>query len=115
MILAQAIPPSSSPLELTVAVTAVIGGVVAILGGLLALFSYFATRREVDKMDDRISTLEGTLPPMERRINANGELRAVKIHNRMNRLSDGLHIIAGRLGCNLPKEIPGEDDAPQID
>jgi hypothetical protein len=86
-----------------------VAAVIAVVGGLLALICFFATRREVDKMDDRITKIEDALPPMERRIEQAGEKRAEKIHYRINRVSDGVARIAGHLGVKVPKPDVDEE------
>jgi cell division protein FtsL len=66
---------------------------------LLAIAAYFATRREVDDLKERMDKLEADLDD-----------KTSKIHNRVNRLLAGQMLIAGRVGCELTehKERLGE-------
>jgi hypothetical protein len=59
-----------------------INGAASIVG----IFQLFATRREVDKLDDRIGELEKNAPKDKEDLIAAGERRSFVIHNRINPL-----------------------------
>jgi hypothetical protein len=53
---------------------------------VIGILQSFATRREVDKLDDRIGTLETNAPKDKEDVIAAGERRSFVIHNRINPL-----------------------------
>lgn len=53
---------------------------------VIGIFQLFATRREVDKLDGRISDLETRAPKDKEDLIAAGERRSFVIHNRINPL-----------------------------
>lgn len=82
-----------------------VGACAACLGSLL---SYFATRREVDRLDIRVANIEAELPEMERRLDGKGEARASRIHKRIDRVGNLCLRIAGKL--NVASEPEATDD-----
>lgn len=59
---------------------------------LISIASYFATRREVEDLKERVEKLETDLDD-----------KTSKIHKRVNRLLAGQMLIAGRMGCALDR------------
>ncbi|MDE2105328.1 MAG: hypothetical protein KGL39_49335 [Patescibacteria group bacterium] len=87
MILAQATSPSNSELGLFVVCAAAFIGLIATL---ISIASYFATRREVDDLKERVTNIEELM-----------EKRTEKLHRRINRLLAGQMLIAGQVGVAL--------------
>jgi hypothetical protein len=81
--------PASDALGIFVLCAAVIVGLAA---SLISIASYFATRREVDDLKDRVVIIENLL-----------EKRTEKLHRRINRLLAGQMLIAGKVGVALDK------------
>lgn len=79
----------------------------AVVGAILAIGSYFATRREVDRLDERVTKIEDNIVAMELRLQGGGEKRAVLIHKRINRVDRAVSRIAGKLGVY---EEPADDE-----
>jgi len=79
--------PSNSQIGLFVVCAAILIGLVATL---ISIAGYFATRREVDDLKDRVGTLEDLM-----------EKRTEKLHRRINRLLAGQMLIAGQVGVAL--------------
>lgn len=70
-------------------------GLAAVLGfaaTMISIASYFATRREVEDLKERVGKLETDL-----------DEKTGKIHNRVNRLLAGQMLIAGRMGVSLDR------------
>jgi len=65
---------------------------VGLVGALISVASYFATRREVDDLKERVGIIESLL-----------EKRTEKLHRRINRLLAGQMLIAGKVGVALDK------------
>jgi hypothetical protein len=72
---------------------------IALIGSAIGIGSYFATRRELDKLETRVTHLEEKLSG-----------RVGKLHARINRLLAGQMIIAGKLGVTVEhmKDIESE-------
>ena len=89
MMLAQAATTGATNNEigLFVVCAAVVFGLV---GALVSVASYFATRREVDDLKDRVATIEDLM-----------EKRTEKLHKRINRLLAGQMLIAGQVGVTI--------------
>ena len=68
------------------------GVVIGLIASLISVASYFATRREVDDLKDRVVIIESLL-----------EKRTEKLHRRINRLLAGQMLIAGKVGVALDK------------
>ena len=66
------------------------GVVIGLIVSLVSIASYFATRREVDDLKDRVVIIENLL-----------EKRTEKLHRRINRLLAGQMLIAGKVGVAL--------------
>jgi len=66
------------------------GVIVGLIASLISIASYFATRREVDDLKDRVVIIENLL-----------EKRTEKLHRRINRLLAGQMLIAGKVGVAL--------------
>ncbi len=79
--------PSNSQIGLFVVCAAILIGLVATL---ISIAGYFATRREVDDLKDRVGALENLM-----------ETRTEKLHRRINRLLAGQMLIAGQVGVAL--------------
>jgi F0F1-type ATP synthase membrane subunit b/b' len=82
----------------------VMAGAVACLAAVMAIVSYFATRREVDSIEGRVTKIEDQLKETERRLDEKAEKRAVHLHNRVNHINSGINRIAGKLGLQLSNE-----------
>ena len=63
---------------------------VGLIATLLSIATYFATRREVEDLKERVDKIEADL-----------DEKTSKIHKRVNRLLAGQMLIAGRMGCAL--------------
>lgn len=97
MILADVIqPPSPNDIGIFVLCGALLIGLVATL---IAIASYFATRREVDDLKERMTNVEELM-----------ERRTEKLHKRINRLLAGQMLIAGKVGVALDKHQNQMDD-----
>jgi hypothetical protein len=68
------------------------GVIIGLIASLISIASYFATRREVDDLKDRVVIIENLL-----------EKRTEKLHRRINRLLAGQMLIAGKVGVALDK------------
>lgn len=84
MMLAEA---TNGDLGLFVVCAAIIIGLV---GALMSVASYFATRREVDDLKERVLAVEELM-----------EARTEKLHKRINRLLAGQMLIAGQVGVAI--------------
>jgi cob(I)alamin adenosyltransferase len=82
--------PSDGDLGIVVLCAAVLTGLVATL---ISIAGYFATRREVDDLQDRVSKLEQDL-----------DRKTARIHKRVNRLLAGQMLIAGQVGVALDRQ-----------
>ena len=88
MLFADAIAgPSNNDIGLFVVCAAVFIG---LIGALISIASYFATRREVDDLKVRVTQIEELM-----------EERTEKLHKRINRLLAGQMLIAGQVGVAL--------------
>jgi phosphate/sulfate permease len=89
MMLAQTVTTGATNNEigLFVVCAAVVFGMV---GALISVASYFATRREVDDLKERVQGIEELM-----------EERTEKLHKRINRLLAGQMLIAGQVGVAL--------------
>ena len=88
--------PTNNDIGLFVVCAATIIGLVA---ALISIASYFATRREVDDLKERVANIEELM-----------EKRTEKLHNRINRLLAGQMLIAGKLGVALEQHQNQLDD-----
>jgi len=79
--------PTNNEIGLFVVCAAVVIGLV---GALMSVAGYFATRREVDDLKERVTVIENLL-----------EKRTEKLHRRINRLLAGQMLIAGKVGVAL--------------
>jgi len=79
--------PTNGDIGLFVVCAAIFTGLVATL---ISIAGYFATRREVDDLKNRVTTLETLM-----------ESRTEKLHRRINRLLAGQMLIAGQVGLAL--------------
>jgi len=89
ILLAESLPggPTNNEIGLFVVCAAVVIGLV---GALMSVAGYFATRREVDDLKERVTVIENLL-----------EKRTEKLHRRINRLLAGQMLIAGKVGVAL--------------
>ena len=78
--------------------------VVSGIGGLLAVASYFATRREVDDLKARLVKVEDTTTMIRQEIAAaidrqtgQQERRSTSLHNRLNPVAENLSGIKGSM------------------
>jgi hypothetical protein len=72
------------------------------IGGLLAAASYFATRREVEKLDERLTKQEETseairseMRSMKDDLTLSADKRSSVLHNRLNPVAENLASIKG--------------------
>jgi len=77
-------------------------GIFGGLGGLAAVASYFATRREFEALDKRVEKVEETLGGFDQKIAethieliANGEKRSTSIHRRLDPLIENIAAMKG--------------------
>lgn len=70
------------------------------VGGLMGLLSFFATRREVDKLDHRVGKLEDTTEAVRMEMRSmkddlvlSGDKRSSILHNRINPVVENLAAI----------------------
>jgi len=98
MMLADTLPtaPATSDIGMFVLCAAVFIGMIL---SLIAIGSYFATRREMDDVKERMTNIEDLM-----------EKRTEKLHKRINRLLAGQMLIAGKVGVALDKHQSQMDD-----
>lgn len=77
-------------------------GAAAIIGLLIGIGSYFATRREVDSIVNRVEKMEEAVGGMDAKLAqaqieliANGERRSTSIHRRLDPLVENIASIKG--------------------
>lgn len=81
-----------------------IAAVMGLVGMAFGVGSYFATRRELDKLETRVGSLETKL-----------SRRVGKLHARINRLLAGQMLIAGKLGVTSEHMKHLEHELAQIE
>lgn len=69
----------------------------------VSLEDQFVTRREFERLDKRVSELNGRMETMQQQMTRQAEERAIKIHERLNTLLENIHEMKGSLDVLMKK------------